>query len=1543
MIDSRVVEMMFDNKQFEKDANQSIETLKKLDNSLQMENGVNGLANVAKAAGSVSFDAMTAGIEQVHSKFSALEVMAITAISNITNSMLNMAKNAANALFIEPITSGMQEYEQKMDMVQTTVINSGRSLEEVNATLDELNHYADKTIFKFSDMTGALSKFTMSGITDLNLASTMIEGIGNIAGESGLKTEQASSAFYMISQAISAGKMSLYQWRTLENTGFASMKFKTNLLETAEALGKIEKVSEGVYKTYTESGKEVEITAETLRNTLTESGWMDSEVMQTIFARYASPEATEALAQATGKAFDDISEGAYHAAQDVKTFSQMWDTLKEAAQSGWTDSWETIIGDYEEAKKLWTGVNNVISGMLDAQSEQRNNMLKEWKELGGRDSALAGVKNIWRGLSSAVEAYKEGLDKAGMSSFFMNSEKLVAVTKSFLELSRKLVPSEKTLYKIKFIAEDIGIIINNISIIFNDIGAMIKKAFREIFPKSQVNILNYVWKATKALRSELVGLKLLIENNLAFQNLFKLAKGFFAVLDIGVELVKALWKNFMPLVTSLFPKASSSIGDLAGNFGDLLVSIRDYIKENDVFNKVFGTIATVISTVIKVMKTLVNFITTTFSPVFVALGDMFDEIFGKKLSKNTGFFEKTGTVLTTIFEALGKAIEKLAPLGKKILDFFGHVIGSVIDNITKFIDACSENGGFGKAITGLAAGFGTLLGLQTGWKIFDGIGDTLSAFKGVWENFKSMIDVMGGLEELKDQVNFNLLSKSFRNLAVSVAILAASFILLSMSDLEKVGIGFGIITATMGELLGMITILNKSTKGMDFLGFGKQSPLQQVATAMVAVASAVLILAIAMKVMDSCDPQRMFDSMFAITIMLTELTIIGKTLGKNEGDFKKLAKSLIKISVAILIMGFALKTISKLDPHGVLMGVTAISALLLAMGIFSQIIPKDAGKNMKKMGMQMILIATSMLIFAKAIEQFGNMDPNVFWDGFTAMGVILTSIAVFGALMKSHTKAIVYAGVAMMAVAASMVIFGAAIALIGNMDTKTIVAGTAVIVGLIAGLTLASRLVKPVKLIAMAGALVIFAAGVTLLAVALKFMSKIGIADIITNLVIVAAALAGFALLATILSPMLPVMYGLAGVLVLVSAGIALLGIGVVALSAGLVALNGALVATGGGLVVFITEILSLIPILFEMLGAGLISLITVLTESGAVLVEFFVTVGASALDALITLVPKFIEFLDVLLVSLLQFIIDVTPKIVEAILTLVETTVIGVCDLIVTLTPTLLETLGTVIIDIVTFIGDFFAEYAPVFAETVIKILKTVFTLVWNTVKKITAKVKELMTSIVSAIKGFKDKMVDAGKQLINGLVEGFKAKMQAAIDSVKAVGQKIVNAAKSVFGVHSPSRVFHEIGEYLDMGLANGIRDGEGNVVRRADALGENTIDTFRSTMKRIGDIISSDDKYNPTIRPVMDLSEIRSGQKTLSSILNNQNGVNLTASIATRLSAISGRVATVPSNNAPTVVNNNYDMTQNNYSPKALSRIDIYRQTANQFDNLKGVVNV
>ena len=622
-IDERVVEMRFNNQQFERNAQTSISTLGKLKESLNFSGASKGLENISSAARRVDMGGISNGIETVRAKFSALEVMGVTALANITNSAVNAGTRITKALTIDPIKTGFKEYETQINAIQTILANTeskGTTLTDVNKALDELNMYADKTIYNFTEMTRNIGTFTAAGV-DLDTSVSAIKGIANLAAVSGSTSQQASVAMYQLSQALASGTVKLMDWNSVVNAGMGGQVFQDALKETARVHGiAIDDMikQEGSFR-------------ETLQK-----GWLTSEILTETLAKFTGDLSEEQLKQ-MGYTDEQIKkilkmgQTANDAATKVKTFTQLFDTLKEAAQSGWTQTWEILIGDFEEAKALLTEISDVVSSIIGKSADLRNNLLQGWKDMGGRTDVIDAFRNSFKALADIIKPIHEAFREIFPPT---TSEQLYKITSAIKSFTEKLKVSDETADKIKRTFKGVFSIFD----MFRKVLVIVGKAIGGIFSGGGVTgVLDLILSITAAIGD------------------------FFTSLNSGFK-TDGISKS----VTGLFEGISNIIKKASGGlegFGDVLSKIGKGVS--NVLKTIFGGIKSVFSWLSENVSAGDIFAGLAGGGIFVAakkfsgvmnkIKRVIDNLFGRKGRKSD--MKSLKKTFTDVMDSVGKTLQ----------------------------------------------------------------------------------------------------------------------------------------------------------------------------------------------------------------------------------------------------------------------------------------------------------------------------------------------------------------------------------------------------------------------------------------------------------------------------------------------------------------------------------------------------------------------------------------------------------------------------------------------------------------------------------------------------------------------------------------------------------------------------------------------------------------------------------------------------------------------------------------------------------------------
>ena len=1037
VVDERVVQMQFDNSQFERNVSTSMSTLDKLKRSLNLSGAAKGLSDVGNAAKNISLNGLGSAVDTVRTKFSALQVMGVTALANITNSAVNAGKRIVNALTLEPVMSGFQEYETQINAVQTILANTkskGSTLDDVNKALDELNLYADKTIYNFTEMTRNIGTFTAAGI-DLKTSVSAIQGIANLAAVSGSTSQQASTAMYQLSQALAAGTVKLMDWNSVVNAGMGGEIFQNALKKTSEELNTGAEAAIKAKGSFRESLQTGWLTSEVLTETLkkfTTSGANEyvaeytglskeavAAALEDAKAKYGEADAikyaSKALAEKSGKNEEEIksvlemANTAEDAATKVKTFTQLWDTLKEAAQSGWTQSWEIIVGDFEEAKELLTQISDTIGAMIQSSADARNALLQGWKDLGGRDDLLEGFKNIFNGVMSVVKPVKEAFSEVFKA---MTPEDLVSITKRFREFTEKLTLSGEAADKLKSILKNV---FENLKLVKDAVGESLKNAFKGLISivKPIKDAFTEVFHVIDPSSVEKVTTgftnftKKLILSEEAADKVKRAFKGIFSVFDIFRKILGSVAQAIGKLFNA---DGVSSLGDLlltaAASIGDFFTSLNEGFDESGlsgVLSKIVSGFSSLISGATEHMK--------SFGDVFSFVGSTIKTVAGK------------------IWEALKT------------------VFGWISDNVSA-----------GDIFAGLAGG-GIFVTAKKFSGLIEKVKDAFDKLFGDKENGLKgkFADVMGSVQETLSSFSSGIKISSLVAIAAAIAILSVS--MKTISELDAGQITKSLVA--IGAMLGMLSITMKSiTKTLSGLG---SKGLIKAGVSLVLVAASVSILAGALKKMSDLSLAELAKGLFGIGVMLGELAIGLKIIGKTKIPLST-SVAMVALAVSCKILAGALEKFGDMSWDEITKGLAAMGGALAELVIAVSVLGKFGGGKSLFGSVAILITVQSLSKLADGLKKFGDMSWDTIKRGLVGMGGALGEVGiVLGLLGKFVGFSSLFAAGSILMVIQGLGDLAESFKKFGDMSWDTIVHGlagmggalgeVALITGLLGGLT----------------------------------------------------------------------------------------------------------------------------------------------------------------------------------------------------------------------------------------------------------------------------------------------------------------------------------------------------------------------------------------------------------------------------------------------------------------------------------------------------------
>lgn len=963
-IDERIVQMRFDNQQFESGVKTSLNTLDKLKRSLNLEEAAKNVANLQKVGNNFSLSGMAAGVETIANKFSTFGIIGVTALQNITTAAMHAGVQIAKSLTIDPVMTGLTEYETKMNAITTILTNTqskGTTLDDVNKALSELNTYADQTIYNFAEMTRNIGTFTAAGV-DLDASVKAIKGIANLAAGSGSTAAQASTAMYQLSQAIAAGRVSLQDWNSVVNAGMGGELFQNALKETAKQMGIVVDESVSFRESISTMGGQ--------------ESWLTSDVLVKTLESFAD------------------NETLVKAATQVKTITQLFDTMKESVQSGWAQSWEYIIGDRDQAIETLTAVSDAFNNIIGPSTDARNEMLKFWNQNGGRDALIKSMSNSFQALAGILGPVGKGFRDVFPA---MTGERLVEITERIKEVTDSFKISDETTDKLQ---------------------RTFRGAFSavDLFRKGLGTILSPVTKLGGGLKS-MAGFLLDVTASIG---------------DFFTELNQSSSTNEFLTTTS------NALGSFLGAVSDTVTVFTNKIGGVTGLISSFGKgILNILDMIMDGAGTAIEWLSENLSA-----GDIFAGLAGGGVlltaKKISGFLDEiTGSI---------KNLFGVGDTAKTISDNFSSVLGSVEDTLDSFTSSIKTG-----ALLTIAASVGILaISLNKISEIKPG--KLAKALLGMTVMLAQMnLSFRSLLKSLSKWPAKGLLSASISMIALAGAINIMASALQKMSglNLTQIAQGLGAVAIMLGELslfLKVTNLKNASLKGsaalvviagairllsdviVEFSGMS----WEEIGKGLTTLGGALIGLSAAIKIMSGSKIN--LRTSIAILAIAESTRILADALGEFSGmSWEEIGRGLTAMGGALAELTVVLGVLSKVGGGGALLGSAgvfvasqALDEIAAALTELGQLSWEEIGKGIVAMGGALaeigvvtgalgkltgfsgilgggaILIAVQSLDeIANTLEQIGGLSWSEIGKGLAGMGGALAELGVVtGALGK---------------------------------------------------------------------------------------------------------------------------------------------------------------------------------------------------------------------------------------------------------------------------------------------------------------------------------------------------------------------------------------------------------------------------------------------------------------------------------------------------------------------------------------------------------------
>ena len=1097
-IDERVVSLKMNNKQFLSAIKESASSMDRLKESLKMEGAANGLKRMGEIAKNTTLGDLARSAVDAASNMSVMQGIGITALGGIGAAALSAGKSMLQS-FIQPAIDGFKEYETQINAVQTILANTsqnGTTLDQVNAALDELNSYADKTIYNFTEMTNSIGTFTVAGI-GLEDATNAVKGFSNMAALSGANATQAAGATYQLAQAMSAGKVQLQDWMSLEHAGIGGKQFQDALIETSRIM---------------ETGADAAIAKYGSFRQSLQSGWLTSEVMlQTL--KVMTNDLSEAQIMEMGYSEEQaaklkqLAQSASDSATQIRTFSQMIGTWQEALGSGWAETWRILIGDFNQAQQLFTAVGNWVGGVINSMSQARNDFLKGFVALGGREEILRSLLNIFWAVVKVL-----GQVGTAFRRVFLNAspEGLYKIVKAFADFTEKLLITNNFAEKLEWTFTGLFSVFHIFATIIGEVAQVVftvaSHIIQALFP-AFTGINSGVFQITKVLGKAIYWFD-----------------QWFTKLDIGGKILKLLlppidlvgkaikwvsdkihdfimWIDFTGKVRG----AGEGLKNLASKFG----LVKDALK-NSVIGREFSAAMDSIHSGVDKAKSKINEFAvsvgdklkaklisgkTALSDYFkgfnlgdmssaeaivASLGTKFDELGQKlKISEKVQWLkdklvelkevliETWNTVQnSSVWDHLGKSFADIGGKIKEVALAFQEWVNGHSAVKEKAKEAASAVSGVGAAAAQAAKDTGQAAKENFLKKWFEDIKNVARAV-----HLPELFDtIKQKFQEFKDFVSETFAPKVKD--AVKNAFSAVGQALGNANDnLKSYDMGKILVGAIGGGVLIAFTRwINSFKKNFDKIGdvaeklgdlFDKLGGVLEAfeqkvkAKALLTIAIALGVLAGALILMSLVPAPKLLVTLAVLKFLFKMMDDMLESMTKMvafKNDSVRIVGMLIALGAAMVLMAAAVRILAGMDLKGAVVGMLAMKILMMTMQEFMTKMAETDGVE-KGAGI-LLALAASCVILSLAVYTLGSMNTGKAVQGVITLAAVVTILAGFMMLVSKDP----YMGkgaLLLLSLAVSCNILVSAIWMLGTMNTGKLLQGVIALGVIIAALSAA--------------------------------------------------------------------------------------------------------------------------------------------------------------------------------------------------------------------------------------------------------------------------------------------------------------------------------------------------------------------------------------------------------------------------------------------------------------------------------------------------------
>ena len=1528
-IDERVVEMQFDNQQFEKNANTTLGTLDKLTQALKLDGAVQGLREVQNSGRQFSLDPISSAVSTVTEKFSALEVIAIGALMRIGSQVVTTGEKILKSLTLDQVITGWNKYAQQTSAVQTLInavidktdkegnklyADQQAAMDAVTQQVEKLTWYADETSYSLSGMMSVISTFASQGI-DLEEASDAIMGIGNAAAYNGANVQQAQHAMEGFAKAMASGQMSKQLWVTwIKTGGMETEGFKKQLIQAGIAAGTlIQKGSKIVTK-----AKGTEVSVASFTETLHE-GWLNTKAMMSTFDQYGSRmqglfdeyrrtgKTTSEILRNLGDDMDDISLKAFLAAQEAKTFQDTIDSVKEAVSTKWGQSFEHLFGNYLEAKELWTDMADVLWTIFASGSDIRNEILSIWHddqfEYWKADiiTGLEGISNIIEIIRGGVRQLFAGTDD---QELFVEKrvEAFTKITKAFGSAMRRLYRFGDMAFEF---AENPDLLVN-MRELTGSLDNMVdyRKALDKIGGK---DFLESMFEGYDTFDEAIAQLQ-------KIQNIKDIIAGIGHAFGLVTDAVSGFYRGAVkPLLEKLSPLAGKLL-EVGAAVGNWITNLRNSIKENDSFYEFFSKLTTKTLSLKDTFKTLNEKTTEFFSGLKEKLSGS---------SKILEFFLNIWEKIKTAISDLKSRATGLKPFFEGIGEYIANAFTSIYEGITSGFQKGGINGGLGVFITGVFTSL--ILGVKN---FIHKIGQTEGLFSdtlgklrdAIWDfQWDRLDEIFINLKAYANETN----AKALLNIAKAIGILAVSLVAMSFVNPDR------IISSTLAlsTLMTFVGVFANAMKKMSSDMKGLQ--LQKFVPIIVSIAAAVLLLSVAVKKIASVDEASMLAATVTIAALMGTLVISAMTLSNSLTDISKGAKVLTKMAVAVDLLAIAVAVFAKMDANHLLQGVSAVALLVTGLTGVAVLLSKYA-KDLPKAAKSLVYFAAAVDIMVVAVAALGVLKESIVVQGLLSVYAILIAVAGFiGSVSLMKTSSIIAASASLLVISGALVILAASVAAFGYMKPEALGQGLMGIGVALSIIAITTALMGQAKVIKGAAGILIVSAALIPLAAALKVLGSMKLGEIVSALFAFGSSLAILAVLAVSLSPFIIQMLAISAAVTLFGVSLVAIGAGVTAISVALTTLGLAFETTGSAVIQGMSNIVVGIlqgiadaaPLIFQIAVVLINSFCGGITATLPTIANTVFTIIMTILETLTAYIGNIVGAAIKLAVAfidgLAHGIADNSGPLMDAIANLIDAVVILLMEGIKTAVGWIpligkdmsdeldreietmkgrmdsrsTEAVGQEMVSGVSRgvryalpdLEDSYLAVATTGTETVSS-LNDDYPVIAETqmdsmIDKVVEKTPEVQstyqTVVDDAILGPFDGIDQQGSDLmynfINSMTSSVGSNSWMLNEAASTLGNSFLGTLMDTWGIASPSKEAIKLGAFFDQGLVLGLGSMTKQVYDAGSNLAESAMISITKAAEQATQLFMDSADLQPTIRPVLDLTEIQNGVDSANEMLD------------------------------------------------------------------------